>query len=153
MMFLYSKEDFNKDGFRDLPTGNQFSGVLRWQYLGENGLISHFGVKILVDNKTGGEVDYNPSTDKFSTNKYGLGINTKRYELFGKIGYVFPEKMHKSIGLQLSAFDHKQEAYFGLTRYDARQRNFYSNLIYQSRINSDIHKFKTGLSFLYDQYN
>lgn len=150
--FLYTKQDFNKDGFRDLPTGNQFSGVHRWQYLGDNGLMSQFGVKVLVDNKTGGELDYNASTDKFSTAKYGLGINTKRYEVFGKIGYVFPEKMHKSIGLQVSAFDHKQDAYFGLTNYDARQKNFYSNLIYQSQINSEVHKFKTGLSFQYDQY-
>lgn len=151
--FLYNKQDFNKDGFRDLPTGNQFSGVHRWQYMGENGLMSQFGVKVLVDNKTGGEVAYNPAEDKFSTNHYGLGINTNRYEAFGKIGYVFPEKMYKSIGLQLSAFDHKQNAYFGLTKYDARQKNFYSNLIYQSRIGSDVHKFKTGLSFLYDTYN
>lgn len=150
--FLYSKQDFNKDGFRDLPTGNQFSGVHRWQYLGENGLMSQFGVKILLDNKTGGQLGFNPSTDKFSTASYGLGINTKRYEIFGKIGYVFPEKMYKSIGLQLSAFDHKQDAYFGLTKYDAQQKSFYSNLIYQSRIGSDKHKFKTGLSFLYDQY-
>jgi len=150
--FLYSKQDFNKDGFRDLPTGNQFSGVHRWQYMGENGLMSQFGVKVLLDDKTGGQLAYNPSTDKFSTNSYGLGINTKRYEVFGKIGYVFPEKVYKSIGLQLSAFDHNQDAYFGLTTYDARQRNFYSNLIYQSRIKSDVHKFKTGLSFLYDGY-
>ena len=150
--FLYSKQDFNKDGFRDLPTGNQFSGVHRWQYVGENGLMSQFGVKVLLDDKTGGQLGYNPSTDKLSTNSYGLGINTKRYEAFGKIGYVFPEKMYKSIGLQLSAFDHNQDAYFGLTTYDARQKNFYSNLIYQSRIGSDAHKFKTGLSFLYDQY-
>ncbi|MBD0353170.1 MAG: TonB-dependent receptor, partial [Flavisolibacter sp.] len=150
--FLYSKQDFNKDGFRDLPTGNQFSGIHRWQYLGENGLVSHFGVKVLLDNKTGGELDYNPSTDKFSTDRYGLGIHTKRYEVFGKIGYVFPEKMYKSIGLQASAFDHNQDAYFGLTKYEARQKNVYSNLIYQSRIHSDVHKFKTGLSFLYDGY-
>lgn len=150
--FLYSKQDFNKDGFRDLPTGNSFSGIHRWQYMGENGLMSQFGVKILLDNKVGGQIGYHPSTDKFSTNSYGLGINTKRYEVFGKIGFVFPEKMHKSIGLQLSAFDHNQDAYFGLTKYDARQRNFYSNLIYQSRIGSDKHKFKTGISFLYDQY-
>ncbi|MBD0284969.1 MAG: TonB-dependent receptor, partial [Flavisolibacter sp.] len=150
--FLYSKQDFNKDGFRDLPTGNQFSGVHRWEYLGENGLVSHFGVKVLLDNKTGGELDYNPSTDKFSTDRYGLGIHTKRYEVFGKIGYVFPEKMYKSIGLQASTFDHNQDAYFGLTKYEARQKNVYSNLIYQSRIHSDVHKFKTGLSFLYDGY-
>lgn len=150
--FLTSKQDFNKDGFRDLPTGNQFSGVHRWQYLGENGLMSQFGVKVLLDNKVGGQVDYNAATDKFSTNSYGLGINTKRYEVFGKIGYVFPEKMHKSIGLQVSAFDHNHDSYFGLTTYEAKQKNFYSNLIYQSRIGSDVHKFKTGLSFLYDHY-
>lgn len=150
--FMFGEQDFNKDGFRDLPTGNQFSAVHRWQYLGENGWMSHFGVKVLVDNKTGGQMDYNPSTDKFSTHHYGLGINTRRYEVFGKTGYVFPEKMHKSIGLQISAFDHEQDAYFGLTKYDARQRNFYSNIIYQSRIKSDMHKFKSGLSFLYDDY-
>ncbi|RYY45773.1 MAG: TonB-dependent receptor, partial [Chitinophagaceae bacterium] len=150
--FLTTKQDFNKDGFRDLPTGNQFSGVHRWQYLGENGLMSQFGVKVLLDNKVGGQVGYNATTDKFSTNSYGLGINTKRYEAFGKIGYVFPEKMHKSIGLQLSAFDHNQDSYFGLTGYNASQKNFYSNLIYQSRIGSDVHKFKTGLSLLYDAF-
>lgn len=150
--FLYSKQDFNNDGFRDLPTGNQFSAVQRWQYMGENGLVSHFGVKVLLDNKVGGQLNFNPSTDKLSTAAYGLGINTKRYEVFGKLGYVFSEKMYKSIGLQLSAFDHAQDAYFGLTTYNAKQRNFYSNLIYQSRIKSDVHKFKTGLSFLYDGY-
>jgi outer membrane receptor for ferrienterochelin and colicin len=114
--------------------------------------MSQFGIKVLIDDKTGGEMGYNPSTDKFSTDKYGLGFNTKRYEVFGKIGYVFPEKMYKSVGLQVSAFDHNQNSYFGLTQYDARQKNFYSNLIYQSRIHSEVHKFKTGLSFLYDQY-
>lgn len=150
--FLYSKQDFNKDGLRDLPTGNQFSAVQRWQYLGENGLVSHFGVKVLLDDKVGGQLDFNPSTDKLSTNAYGLGINTKRYEVFGKLGYVFPEKIYKSIGLQVSAFSHNQDSYFGLTTYNARQQNFYSNLIYQSRILSDAHKFKTGLSFLYDGY-
>ena len=150
--FLYTKQDFNKDGFRDLPTGNQFSGVHRWQYLGDNGLMTQFGVKVLLDNKVGGQVSFNPSADKFSTSSYGLGINTKRYDAFGKIGYVFPEKMHKSIGLQLSAYDHNQDSYFGLKRYDARQKNFYSNLIYQSQIGSEVHQFKTGLSFLYDGY-
>ncbi|MGN6400514.1 MAG: TonB-dependent receptor domain-containing protein, partial [Flavisolibacter sp.] len=150
--FLYTKRDFNKDGFRDLPTGNQFSGIHRWQYMGENGLMSQFGIKVLLDDKTGGEVAYNPKEDKFSTNHYGLGIHTNRYEAFGKIGYVFPEKMYKSIGLQVSAFDHQQDSYFGLTKYDAEQKNFYSNLIYQSRIKSDVHKFKTGISFLYDDY-
>jgi outer membrane receptor for ferrienterochelin and colicins len=152
--FLTNKTlDFNKDGFRDLPTGNLFTVLNRWSYDNNKGLMSQFGIKILDDNKTGGETDYNASKDKFTTNNYGLEINTKRVEGFAKLGYVFPEKKYKSVGLQLSAFDHKQNSYFGLTNYDARQQNFYSNLIYQSIIGSNKHKFRTGLSFLYDKYD
>jgi len=151
--FLYNKTDFNKDGFRDLPTGNQFSGVNSWQYIGENGLMSEFGVKMLKDSRTGGEVAYSAANDKFTTNHYGLGIETKRYEAFAKIGYVFPDKMYKSIGFQVSAFDHDQDSYFGLKTYNANQKNFYSNLIYQTQIKSEANQLKAGLSFLHDDYN
>ncbi|MGZ4025575.1 MAG: TonB-dependent receptor domain-containing protein [Flavisolibacter sp.] len=150
--FLYSKQDFNGDGFRDLPTGNQFSAIHRWQYTGDNGLMTQFGLKVLRDDRTGGSLNFDPARDKFSDQVYGLGIQTERYEAFGKIGYVFPRKTYQSIGWQLSASDHSQNAYFGRTIYDARQKNFYSNLIFQSRIGSPVHTFKTGLSFLYDNY-
>jgi outer membrane cobalamin receptor len=145
--------DFNNDGFRDLPTGNQFSAINRWKYEDGKGIITQFGFKFLSDARTGGETDYDPDDDKFTTNHYGLGINIKRYEAFAKIGYVFPEKKYQSIGLQLSAFDHQQDSYFGLTAYDANQNNFYANLIYQSIIGTTVHKFRTGLSFVSDKYN
>ena len=151
--FLYTKQDVNKDGFRDLPTGNQFSGINRWQYLGENGLMSQFGFKLMRDSKTGGATGYDPETDKFSTRNYGLGIETKRYEAFGKIGYVFPDKMYKSVGFEVSAFDHDQDAYFGMRVYNARQKNFYSNLIYQSQLGSEAHQLKGGLSISADNYD
>lgn len=151
--FLNNKKlDFNKDGFRDLPVGNQFSLINRWKYDDGKGFLVQFGVKVLNDRKTGGEVGYDPVMDKNTTNKYGLGINTDRYETFAKIGYVFPAKKYKSIGLQLSAIDHQQNSYFGLTTYNAKQQNFYANLIYQSIISSTIHKFRTGISFLQDNY-
>ena len=152
--FLTNKKlDFNKDGFRDLPTGNQFSAISRWKYDNAKGILAQFGIKVLNDKRTGGQTSFDPSKDKLTINHYGLGINTERYEGFGKIGYVFPAKKYKSIGLQLSAINHQQNSYFGLTLYDARQQNFYSNLIYQSIINNTNHKFRTGLSFLYDSYN
>ncbi len=152
--FLNNKSiDVNKDGFRDLPTGNQFSAINRWKYEDGKGFITQFGFKYLNDNRTGGETAYNPDDDKFTTNHYGLGINTKRFEGFAKIGYVFPEKKYKSIGLQLSAFDHQQDSYFGLTSYNADQNNLYANLIYQSIIGTTAHKFRTGLSFVSDKYN
>lgn len=145
--------DFNKDGFRDLPTGNQFSMVNRWKFEDGKGWITQFGIKVLTDKKTGGQTNFDESKDKFTDNSYGLGINTNRYEGFAKIGYVFPEKKYKSIGLQLAGISHQQNSYFGLTKYDATQQNFYSNLIYQSIINNTNHKFRTGVTFLYDKYN
>jgi outer membrane receptor for ferrienterochelin and colicins len=152
--FLHNNSlDHNKDGFRDLPTGNLFTLMNKWGFDNNKGVMSQFGFRILTDNRTGGEVNFDASKDKFTSNSYGLGINTKRYETFGKLGYVFPEKKYKSIGLQVAAFDHTQNSYFGFTNYNAHQQNFYSNLIYQSIIHTTTHKFRTGFSFLYDKYN
>lgn len=152
--FLTNKQlDFNKDGFRDQPTGNTLSLINRYKFDNSKGTMIQFGVKVLNDKRTGGEVGFDPSSDKYTTNRYGLGINTERYEGFAKIGYVFPEKKYKSIGLQLTAISHQQESYFGFTTYDAKQQTIYSNLIYQSIIKTTVHKFRTGLSFLYDRYD
>lgn len=151
--FLANKNlDFNKDGFRDLPTGNLFSGIDRWKFDNGRGWLIQFGIKTLIDNRTGGETNYNASRDKFTSNHYGIGINTDRFEEFAKIGYVFPGKKYKSLGWQLSSFQHQQDSYFGFTTYNAKQDNFYSNLIYQSIIGSTANKFRTGISFVYDGY-
>lgn len=152
--FLNNNEvDFNKDGFRDLPTGNLFTIMNRWQYDDMMGLIAQFGGRVLVDNKTGGQVSFDPDKHQLTTDYYGLGIDTRRYEAFGKLGYVFPEKKFKSFGLQLSTFRHEQDSYFGLTNYKATQTNFYSNFIYQSIIGNTNHKFRAGASLQTDQYN
>jgi len=152
--FLTNKQlDFNKDGFRDLPTGNQFSLINRWKYDNAKGLLAQFGVELLNDARVGGQVDFNPAIDKFTTNHYGIGINTQRYEAFSKIGYVFPAKRYKSIGLQIAAISHQQDSYFGFTTYNALQHSFYSNLIYQSIIGTTANKFRTGFSFSSDNYN
>jgi len=151
--FLNNKVDFNKDGFRDLPTGNLFSVMNRWKYDNMKGVMGQVGIRILNDNKTGGQTQFDPDKHKYTTDYYGLGIETKRYEAFAKIGYVFPEKKFKSFGLQLSAFNHEQNSYFGLTKYDATQKNFYANFIYQSIISNTNHKFRTGVSFVSDNYD
>ncbi|MFZ9388084.1 MAG: TonB-dependent receptor domain-containing protein [Chitinophagaceae bacterium] len=148
-----SDVDFNKDGFRDMTTGNLFTALNRWKFENGKGWESQFGWKVLLNDLTGGETSFDPDKDRLGTDRYGLGINIKRYEAFGKIGYVFPEKRYKSVGLQLSFYNHRQDSYFGQTVYDARQKNVYANLIYQSIIGSSIHKFRTGASLLSDNYN
>ena len=150
--FLFNKTDMNNDGFRDQPTGNLFSAINRWKFDNGKGFMFQFGGKVLLDEKTGGEVEFD-KIHKSTTQYYGLGIHTDRYEGFAKIGYVFPGKRFRSIGLQLSSFDHKQESYFGLTGYNARQKNVYANLIYQDIIGTTDHKYRAGLSYTGDNYN
>ncbi|MEY3873607.1 MAG: hypothetical protein RL363_328, partial [Bacteroidota bacterium] len=148
-----TKLDMNSDGFRDIPTGNQFSLVNRYKFDNSKGVMAQFGFKVLTDDKTGGEVAFNPALHKNTNQQYGIGIKTERYEFFGKLGYVFPQQQFKSIGLQFNAIDHAQNSYFGLTNYNAKQQTVYGNLIYQSIINSTINKFRTGISVQYDKYN
>ncbi|MDR0792106.1 MAG: carboxypeptidase-like regulatory domain-containing protein, partial [Chitinophagaceae bacterium] len=80
------KMDENNDGFRDMPYGNLFTAMNRWKYNDNKGVMLQFGAKLLTDNKTGGENNFNSSTDELTTNVYGLNMKTQRYEGFAKIG-------------------------------------------------------------------
>lgn len=151
--FMYNKrKNFSDNGFRDIPVGNLFSGVNRWNYENGRGTIIQFGVKYLRDDRTGGEVDFDKKTDYLTTNRYGLGFDNQRIEGFAKIGYVFPENRLRSIGLQLSGSKYKQDSYFGLNTYRADQTSGYANLIFQDVLGSVQHKYKIGGSVSYDDY-
>lgn len=149
--------DFNEDGFRDIPTGPLSTLMNRWRFDNGKGMMVQAGVRLLWEDKTAGQTMFRADKHRNSLSVYGIGMNTGRYEVFGKWGYVFPNKKYKSIGLQLSHFLHKQENYFGAKDYGARQSNLYANLIYQSIISNTNHKFRTGISFqgdkMKEQYN
>ncbi|MDL5049440.1 TonB-dependent receptor [Oscillatoria amoena NRMC-F 0135] len=143
--------DNNNDTFLDFPTGSQINFINRWVYNNGKGLLGQIGVKALQDWKLGGQEGYHAEHDKFTTNRYGFEIDTKRYELWGKLGYQFPSKPYMSVGLQVSATRHEHDSYYGFTTHQADQNSFYSNLIYQSIISNTSHKVKAGISFMYDE--
>lgn len=144
--------DQNNDSFLDFPKGNQINLVNRWVYNSGTGWLGQFSLKYLTDSKQGGQTGFNPEKDKFTTNRYGFEINTKRYEWVGKLGYQFADKPYKSFGLQLNALQHSHDSYYGYVLHKADEQYGYANLIYQSIIGSTFHKFKAGISFLYDNY-
>lgn len=146
------KMDQNGDTFLDFPTGRQLNAINRWVFNSGTGWLGQFGVKVVSDEKVGGQSDFDERRDKFTANYYGLGILTDRLELWSKLGYQFPGKPYKSIGLQLSASDHSHDSYYGFNIHDGKQRSGYANLIYQSIIGSTNHKFKTGFSYQLDDY-
>ncbi|MFZ6014239.1 MAG: TonB-dependent receptor plug domain-containing protein, partial [Bacteroidota bacterium] len=145
--------DSNHDSFLDFPVGSQLNAINRWVYNSGDGWLGQFGVKVLKDNKQGGQEGFDREQDQFTTNRYGFEINTDRLELLGKLGYQFASKPYKSIALQLSAHRHDHDSYYGFVVHDASEKSGYANLIYQSMIGSTAHKFKTGVSFMYSDYD
>jgi outer membrane receptor for ferrienterochelin and colicin len=145
--------DMNNDRFLDIPIGNQINLVNRWHYDNMKGTSAQIGAKLLDDTRIGGQDTFSPANDRGQTSVYGLQIKTKRYEAFGKFGYVFPQKKYQSIGLMASLLQHQQNSYFGLNNYDAQNQTLYTNLIYQSIIGTTFHKYRAGFSHLYDRYD
>jgi len=148
------KEDNNNDGFLDAPLADQINVMNRWQYQDpETGWVSFFNVRFLNDEKQVGQVDFNPDTDKFSTNAWGSEINTRRFDTSLKLGYVFPELPFQSFGFQTAYSLHKQDSYFGFKSYDINHESIFTSLLFNSIIGDTRNKFKTGLSFAYDGYD
>ena len=126
----------------------------RWQYTNPvKGVVSFINLRYINDNTQSGQIDFDPGRDMGTTNFWGSEIDTERFEVTTKLGYVNPEIPYQSLGFQTAFSQHNQESYFGLNVYDIKHTSFYSNLVYNSIITDSRHKIKTGLTFTYDNYD
>jgi outer membrane receptor for ferrienterochelin and colicin len=147
-----SMHDKNHDGFIDMPLGNNYIAINRWNYSSENGTHFEIGARATLMENKGGQSDYDFDLPIENNSSWGMEINTKRYEGWLKLGKVNPSKPYQSVGFQFSTAYHEQNSFFGSRLLDASQHSIYANLIYQSILNTSDHIFKTGLSFQYDNY-
>lgn len=148
---LASEIDGNHDLFLDLPKTSQINLFNKWRYEYNKKVVAQFGVKYLSEERQGGQIGYDKNLNPIS-NLYGIGIDTKRYEVFAKAGIAFA-KPRNSIGFLLNTSGHNQNSFFGNNGYFGDQKSFYSNIIYQFIINNTNHKVSTGISYQYDKYN
>lgn len=144
--FLKTEIDRNSDGFKDLPAYDQVNFLNRWKYDGDR-FSGQFGVNFLAENRAGGQL----TNDSFS-NPYVFENNSKKLTLFTKTAILFPEAPYRGLGLILNANFYDSESVFGVNPYIANEQTFHGNLIYQDMIGNTNHTYKTGLSFLADQY-
>jgi len=147
-MFHNRRTDVNEDGFMDAANHKTFSVVNRWKWYGKNGYEGQAGVKITTANIVSGQLDF--EKDETNSALWGVSNNTERYEGWFKSGVVFKNRPTSSVGFQLSGSYHKQDALFNRRMYDANQKTFYTNLIYQGQFKTSAHKYMTGINFLYD---
>ncbi|MDJ1494697.1 TonB-dependent receptor [Cytophagaceae bacterium DM2B3-1] len=162
--------DRNKDGFLDLPMFKQFNALNRWKYDGER-VKGQFGIKTLYDNRRGGQLSYyDPSHEEIPMiydpdmghsmpdpnyqhkTPYGTGTTTRRNEVFGKLGIIFPEAPYRGLGIIVSGVDHETNAFFGTNTYKGQEQTLYANLIYQTIIGNTNHAIRMGMSYMMDKY-
>jgi outer membrane receptor for ferrienterochelin and colicins len=144
-----TEHDRNDDGFMDMPKGSLMTFANRWDYHNnKTGLEGQLNVQWVQDRKEGGQTSHGDDTEHL----YRTDIEGDRIQAIAKVGYVFPEKRYNSIGTQWGFTRHVQNSSIGNTLYDAAQTSLYGNWLYQSIISDSRHKYVTGLSFRYEDY-
>jgi len=146
------KHDNNHDGFLDHTINQNFIGLNRWKFAGDDGFRMQLGIEGVISEHVAGQNEFDPSTDAGSTNNWGMRLDIKRFQGWAKVGKIYEDQPWKSIGLQLSASTDNQKSFFGTKRYDAVESTLYANLIYQGILSSTNHKIKVGASALSDEY-
>ncbi|MEM9895519.1 MAG: TonB-dependent receptor [Bacteroidota bacterium] len=149
---LNSQIDQNDDSFLDLPMGRQINLLNQYKYVGER-LRATIGFTMLRDEKVGGQVGFNFGDDAANSALYGFENTTSRAEIFGKLGVLFPNQPNKGFAFLYTASVIDIGTEFGRNTYTGLQKNVNGNLIYQNILGNSFHKYKTGVSFLYDDFN
>jgi outer membrane receptor for ferrienterochelin and colicin len=149
---LSHKVDDNDDGFLDMPLIRQYNVYNRWLYRGEN-ITTQFGFKVLDEDRTGGQKDFSTDMVRDTSNPYGINVQTRRYEVFWKGGYIGFQREGTNIAMIQNFTHHKQESYFGLNDYDAEENSYFLNLLFQSYIGNLNNTFTTGLSYELNNYS
>ena len=147
------KMDGNDDGFLDDPVISQYSAFLRYNHPNKGHFGCKLGIKALKENRLSGQMDFDPKRrDEAGYDLYGINIATERYEAFAKTGFIF-DRPETSLGIQQQLTYHKLNSYFGLHDYNATQLSYYVNVLFDSYIVNDHHKYSVGASYSYDRYD
>jgi outer membrane receptor for ferrienterochelin and colicins len=139
--------DDNGDGFRDMPLFTTFNILQRWNFTNLNGITGQLGVQYVNDKKDGGTLVQSSPT------AYRYGINDDLVRVHGKTGFIFADDHSQSIGIQWSLSRYRNSSQFGSREYNGDEQSGYINILYQSSLAGTMHKFRTGISFLFDKFN
>jgi outer membrane receptor for ferrienterochelin and colicins len=145
--------DPDGDHFLNNPLGKAVILHNRWFIQATDHLELQAGVQYLSEDRVGGQVHFDPQTDRGSSNVYGLGVRTNQYSAFTKTGFTFKNREFRSGGLILSGFRHDMDSYFGQTNYKGLQDNFRASFTFQDFLKDTRNTFRVGASWLVDQFH
>ena len=146
--------DSNGDHFVDDPRVTQYNIFARFNYA-KDWFEGMWGVKALKEDRYGGQIGFVPGAhvhEGTAGDSLGFVINTERYEAFSKTGFLF-DRDDTSLGIQQQFTYHKMHsAYFNTNLYHAEQYSYYANVLFNSYIVNEMHKYSVGASYSFDKY-
>ena len=151
----FMQMDDNGDGFIDDPMTTQYNIFARYNYNNNRSFEGMWGVKALYENRWGGTKGHNmwQYFNDLNPDVYHFFINTRRYEAFSKTGFLF-DRDDTSLGIQQQFIYHGMDSYyFRHTDYLATQWSYYANLLFDSYLVNDHHKYSVGASYSFDHFD
>ncbi len=156
--------DRNDDSFLDTPLKRDLVLRNEWKFRGDRGIRGEYAISSVKMQRLAGQASaYSESSSPFDllkshlentdTSAWTAATTIARFEASAKTGYVFPAQSWKSIGTQFFASTHNQTHKFGNRSYLGTEDYFRGNVLFSSIINNTDHKFTTGVSFVYDEFN
>jgi hypothetical protein len=145
--YFQGEVDHNEDSFLDIPKKANLNGLFRAFYRGED-IRGQINVQALTSNHQGGQIGYEDNPEEL----YGFELLTDRVEIFTKMGYIGFSSPFRSVGWITNATWHRNDGFFGRNDYDATQKSFYTNVIFQDILSTSDHNYKLGASYVYDDY-
>ncbi|PCJ81998.1 MAG: hypothetical protein COA49_03270 [Bacteroidetes bacterium] len=158
--------DRNDDGFLDTPLKRDLVLRNEWKLRGDRGMRGEYSISgVHMDRLAGQKASYEGTSKPFDMlplllnsilpdpNPWTAATEILRLEASAKTGYVFPGQAWKSLGSQFYTSTHNQKHRFGNRSYDGTEKYFRANVLFSSIINNSDHKFTTGLSYVYDNFN
>jgi outer membrane receptor protein involved in Fe transport len=152
---LTNRFDHNHDSFLDHPTVRRYNIINRYRYDRPGVMESQFGVRVMQEERQGGQMAFFENGETWgSTNYYGFGVNTDRFEAFAKTGFFFRSMPNASLGTQFSFSHQSHGSHYGQRVYDGTQNTFYGNILFENALGGNLnHRITTGVSFLFDDYS
>jgi hypothetical protein len=149
----WGEHDKNHDGFLDNTKGEKYNITQTFKYNNEGKYRHQFGYRFMYKESIGGEKNFKESRDRGTKNHYGVGINSRRFEVFSNQMFRIKNLEGFTFGLKTNFANFERDAYFGLQQYRGKENNFNTVLNIEKSWKKLGQKLNFGASFMYDEYN
>jgi len=139
--------DDNGDGFMDAPLVTRYMGYNKWSFQDDEEEISFdAAVQYVNEKRIGGQKGFNKD-DMGSNTVYGQTVDLNSFKVYSKFGKTLENNDQIKGFFSYDVYD--DLSYYGITRYNAKQKSLYANVFYEKELFTD-NMLKGGLSYRHE---